>query len=265
MQRHRRIPRIILPIALGALVLPGAHAHAAGDALAAAINANNVTELAALATSAPTAAQRSLAEGALLALRHRDSTAIAELLPVTRSRATRTVRAQAYLVLANVYIVQQRYRDCYVAIHSALELSPHSVQFSGRQTMAFTRALRSIPPMQTLHAASGSLPLRRDRAGMIRIRVKIGSPPQEAVLDTGANFSTISTSAAKRTGVRIDKLTHLARVIFIRTGLTITPGHPTENRQTLSRRFDCHTRSRGLTARHTNTCMDTEAKAELIA
>jgi hypothetical protein len=69
--------------------------------------------------------------------------------------------------------------------------------------MAFTRALRSIQPMQILHPAAGSLPFRRDRAGMIRVHVKIDGRPQEAVLDTGANFSTISASAAKRTGVRL--------------------------------------------------------------
>ena len=203
MQPNGRIPRIALSVALWAVSLPGAYAHAAPDALAAAIGANDVTVLTTLAASAPTAVQRSVAEGALLALRHRDSRAIAELIPVTRSRATRDVRAQAYLVLANVYLLQQRYRESYAAIHSALELSPRSVQFSDRQTMAFTRALRSIPPMQTLHAASGSLPFRRDRAGMIRVRVKIGARTQEAVLDTGANFSTISASAARRTGLRI--------------------------------------------------------------
>ena len=203
MQPHGRIPRALLPIALWALNLSGAHAHAAPDALAAAIGANDVTVLTTLAASAPTASQRSLAEGALLALRHRDIRAIAELMPVTRSRATRTVRAQAYLVLANVYLRQQRYRDCYAAIHSALELSPHSVHSGDRQTMAFTRALRLVPPMRIVHVASGSLPFRRDRAGMIRVHLKIGAHAQEAVLDTGANFSTISVSAAKRTGVRM--------------------------------------------------------------
>lgn len=172
-------------------------------ALVGAIRANDITTLESIARGTAPPEQRALAHGTVLALRRDDAQAIAALQPMSRAPTDPTLRANALLVLASVYLREGRYRDCYDDIHSALELSPRSVHSGERQAMAFARALRSIPPMQILHAASGSLPFRRDRAGLIRVRVNIGARTQEAVLDTGANFSTISASTAQRAGVRM--------------------------------------------------------------
>ena len=142
-------------IALIGLALARAHASFASETVVSAVNAINVAALESLSTSAPTASQRALAGGALLALRREDSKAIAKLTPLAKSRAKRAVRATAYLVLSDVYCRDQRYLACYSAIHIALELSPASVDGAYRQAMEFARAISSTSPA-CKYCASGA-------------------------------------------------------------------------------------------------------------
>lgn len=53
--------------------------------------------------------------------------------------------------------------------------------------------------------ARGTVPTARDKAGLVRAVVTINERTQDAVLDTGANLSVISASAAKRLKLRILK------------------------------------------------------------
>ncbi|MES3045594.1 retropepsin-like aspartic protease [Sphingomonas faeni] len=48
-----------------------------------------------------------------------------------------------------------------------------------------------------------SIPTMRDKAGLVRAAVVISGLTQNAILDTGANLSVMSASAAKRLGLRI--------------------------------------------------------------
>ncbi|MHB1871409.1 MAG: hypothetical protein ACYCT1_11235 [Steroidobacteraceae bacterium] len=135
MAPHRWNYMISTRIALLSLTLICARASVASESVVSAVNAINVAALESLSTSAPTAPQKLLATGALLALRHEDAKAIAMLMPVARSPGARSVRATAYLVLSDVYCRNQRYLACYSAIHVAHELSPESVNMAYRQTM----------------------------------------------------------------------------------------------------------------------------------
>jgi predicted aspartyl protease len=183
--------------------VPAALAIAAPDPVVAAIDANDVTALETLAKSATTAHQRSLAAGALLALHHEDTLAIAALKPLIRSGASPQVRASAYLVLSKVFLVDQRYRDSYSAIRAALRVSPHSVGFTDLQTMAFVRLLSNAKPMRVVRESPGSLPITRDQAGLLRVPVKIDGQTRHAIADTGAAFSTMSASTAKAVGLQM--------------------------------------------------------------
>jgi predicted aspartyl protease len=193
----------LLSTALIALTLLGAPANAAADRLMAAIHANNITALEALARSAANPLQRSLAAGTVLALRAENAAAIARLKAVVHSPAPGALRAMAYIELASVYIRAGRYGASYSALRAATRLSPHSMNFSDRQTMAFAHALAAVKPMRQARAASGSLRIRWDKAGLPRVPIDIDGQRQYAVLDTGAGFSTISASAAKRAGIRM--------------------------------------------------------------
>lgn len=195
--------RYLTATAIIGLALASVCANADPARLLAAFNANDVIALEALSGSAATPQERKLATGAVLALRRQDAAAVAMLTPVSRSTASPEVRATAYLALASVDLRDGRYRDCYAAIRTASRLSPRSVNASERQTMAFVRALAAVKPMRLLRFASGTLAITRDKAGLSRVPVRIDGYTEDAVLDTGANFSTISASAAKRAGIRM--------------------------------------------------------------
>lgn len=201
MRLHLRNGANVAAAALLSLTLLGAYASAAPESVVAAVDANNVAALETLSRSGATAQQRGLAAGALLALRHEDGKAAALLIPVTRSMASRAVRATAYLGLAEVYLRDQRYRACYSAFRAALQLSPRSFDLEKRQDMASCQALAKVKPMQVVRETPGSLPITRDMVDLIRVPVKIDGVQHKAVVDTGAGFSTISASAAKSAGI----------------------------------------------------------------
>lgn len=210
MGSHRRYHVISSSLALVGLTLICARASSASESVVAAVNAIDVTALETLSTSAPTAPQRTLAAGALLALRHKDAKAIATLIPVARSTGHRAVCATAYLVLSDVYCRDQHYRACYSAIHVALQLSPASVNMAYRQAMVFAHAISGVKPMELVRETPGSLPITDETAGVIRVPIKIDGHRSGAMLDTGAAFSTVSLSVATRFG--IEMLGHSARV-----------------------------------------------------
>lgn len=210
MRSHRQNGAIFATAALIGFTLLGARASAVPESVVAAVNANNVTVLEALSKSAPTAQQTSLAAGALLALHHEDAEAVAMLIPVTHSTASRVLRATAYLALSDVYSRDQRYRACYSAIRAASQLSPNSINLGYRQSMAFAQALAGVKPMQMVRETPGSLPITEEKAGVIRVRIEIDGHRRGALVDTGASFSTISASIAKRSG--IETLSHAASV-----------------------------------------------------
>lgn len=69
---------------------------------------------------------------------------------------------------------------------------------------ALPALLADAPPQSLEHAPRRArLPLRRDEAGLPRVQASINGQRQEMVLDTGANLSVLSASAARRLGVRV--------------------------------------------------------------
>lgn len=193
---------------LASAVLVGVTLFAAGACAApapvlSAVNSDDITALEALARSARTMPQRNLAEGALLALRHRDHRALVTLIRVARSRASRTVRATADVTLAGVYLRDQRYAACYRAVRTAARLSAASVDLGTRQNMAICHVLAAVKPMRLVRETPGRLPVTRDRAGLMRVPVTIDGRRYDGVVDTGANMSTVSASTAQRAGIRV--------------------------------------------------------------
>jgi predicted aspartyl protease len=71
------------------------------------------------------------------------------------------------------------------------------------QLRALVGLLALVPPMQVVAAAGMEVPTRRDIAGLLRASAQIGGVEQSAVLDTGANLSTISASTAARLHLRM--------------------------------------------------------------
>lgn len=199
----RRAPYLLASVALLALLLFGGYARAASGPVIAAIKTNNIKALEGLSNSAKTAQEKSLATGVLMALRHQDAKAITVLTSITHSTAKPAVRAAAYLTLSNIFLRTQRYRTCYSAIRTALQLSAQSVDQDYRQTMVFAQALQHINTMRVVYERPGSLPVTDINENVIRVPITIDGHHGGGMLDTGANFSAISTSVAKRFGLQM--------------------------------------------------------------
>lgn len=192
--------RAKLVMLLGVIAL-SARANAAPKPVVAAVNSNDVTALETLSKSAPTAEERSLASGSLLALRHEDAKAIAMLTVISRSEAPRDVRATAYVVLSGVYLRDQRYRECDSAVLSAARLSGPSAQGDNRQSIA--QAPIGVKPMRVVHEAPGAVPITKASESIIRVPIEINDHRRGVMVDTGASFSAISASVAKRVGITL--------------------------------------------------------------
>ncbi|WP_223494476.1 retropepsin-like aspartic protease family protein [Stenotrophomonas indicatrix] len=74
----------------------------------------------------------------------------------------------------------------------------------GSQTLAtLAAALASAPPQRVQQFTPAPTAFARDKVGLPRASVFINGRAQESVLDTGANLSVISASAAQRLGLQI--------------------------------------------------------------
>jgi hypothetical protein len=91
-----------------------------------------------------------------------------------------------------------RLRDLLIATGPSQKLSEIS------QTYAVASLLGDVPAQKLLRLGTGkAFPTWRDKVGLTRTRVAINGIQQEVVLDTGANLSVITQSAAKKLGLRM--------------------------------------------------------------
>lgn len=171
--------------------------------VSAATAANDLVALETLAKSAATADERTLAQGAALALRHKDAAAIALLEPLAAGSAAKDVRDEAWSSLAAIYLRQGRFADVVKASEASEALRGGPLSRDEAQTLDFAKSLSGVVPMAVLHKASGGVPVKRDMAGLMRIDVGVNGQTVDAIVDSGAGFSTLSESAAKKFGVRL--------------------------------------------------------------
>jgi hypothetical protein len=73
------------------------------------------------------------------------------------------------------------------------------------QSRGVAMALRDERPQSTVKPAAGRIPLGTNMLGLTTAPVLVDGHAEQAVLDTGANLSTLSASAAKALGVRLLK------------------------------------------------------------
>jgi hypothetical protein len=87
------------------------------------------------------------------------------------------------------------------ALQAADAISP--LDAPARQAMAFADALRGAPRITREDMETGRIPLSRDMAELPRAEASINGRAQEAVLDTGAAYSTVTESTAEKLGLAI--------------------------------------------------------------
>lgn len=64
-------------------------------------------------------------------------------------------------------------------------------------------ALTAVPPQQILFDEASSIPWKRDKMGLMTVPVRAGLETMDFIFDTGANFSTISETYARKMGMEI--------------------------------------------------------------
>jgi len=200
--------RSLLLVSIAAAVLLSANAARADTpSLAAALDARDPLALKALAAQSDHPDQATLARGSLEALSRLDDAAIRDLeASATTSSLGADLRRTALNELANLWLRQGRFADAKAAFESANTFGPDPNPAHARdnaQSLDFARVAAHTPAMTASAVTPGSLPITRDMAQLARADVVIGSSTENAVLDTGANYSTITEGAARRVGVHV--------------------------------------------------------------
>lgn len=191
-------------LALAAFAAPGA---AQAQDLAAAVRTGDPVALAAL-TGAGSAPEARLARAALAALNNDDAEALPGLRAAARSgRLAPELRLGAYQALASVYLRQGRFAEAAAAMRAGAALGVTQAPERAHayaQAQSFADALSDAAPMRAATPAAGEITLTRDLAQLLRADVAINdAAPVQAVVDTGAAFSTIASSVAERLGLRL--------------------------------------------------------------
>ncbi len=126
-------------------------------------------------------------------------------------KASSPLRAAVALhALADDYVKAYRYNDAISAYEDLLHhFAGHLDKAERQSTTDDYRAvflLKDAPPQTISFAGSVDLPLRRNSAlDTLDTVLTVNSVAQSWILDTGANFSTVSASFAKRIGAKLLK------------------------------------------------------------
>jgi predicted aspartyl protease len=187
-----------------ALLLLFGAAYAAPAPVVAASDNNDVLLLERLSASAASADERALANGVALALRNRAESARAVLEPLAaRAAADRDIRAMALMSLSNMALLQGRYGEAYRAWATAKALLSRAFTTEENQTMDLADVLSAMPPMAVERMASGSVLVTRDLAKLPRVPFSVGGVSVNAIFDSGAGFSTVNETTARRLGLEM--------------------------------------------------------------
>lgn len=151
--------------------------------------------------------EAALARAVLAASYREDAAAIRGLSAAARDMGLAPVlRLGAWQTLTGVYLRQGRFADASAAMAAADALGvaqDGDTASAFAQARVFAAALVNEAPMQARVASEGRVALTRDLARLMRANVSINGGAQEAVLDTGAAYSTVSQSGALRLGLRM--------------------------------------------------------------
>lgn len=180
-----------------ALSLASAWADSAG--LQQALVANDVLRLEQLAHRP--GEQGALARAVALSLRHRDAEARPTLERMAASRLPVAERAAALQELSALLTRQGHYGAAARALDDADRL--HPLDAEAQQARAFVAALAELPPMTVEPGPRARLAITRDAAGLARVDASAEGQAQQFVVDTGAAFSTVTESTARRLGLRL--------------------------------------------------------------
>lgn len=112
------------------------------------------------------------------------------------------IRALAWEIAATAAFADGDYRRAAAAARERLGL-PTDDGEGIAQLYGIAAALAGAPLQSVVDRGPGRVPTHRDVAGLLRTTVTVNGREQEAVIDTGANLSVLSASAARRLGIHL--------------------------------------------------------------
>ena len=99
------------------------------------------------------------------------------------------------------YGIAARAANAGSSLAARLEQSREAAELA--QTAAVSALLALLPPQKLVSGTAHAVPATRDPAGLMRVPAAINGSPLDMIVDTGANLSVLSTSAAQKLGLRI--------------------------------------------------------------
>lgn len=187
-------------VALVASVVLAAQAHADPARLRAAITAMDIEALR-RESAAEAEEVRKLAAAIEQSWKRHDGVAAVQMAEAAVVQTDPSLKAAGYLALMSLLTRRGEFAAAARAGMDADAIEP--LNSSARQAQVFVQALAGVPPTRALGDPSGVAPIQRDLAGLMRADIRVGVESVGAILDTGANFSTVNESTAKRLGLRM--------------------------------------------------------------
>ncbi len=195
---RRMFSKAVLAVVLAlAIALPAA---ATPASLRAAIDAVDLDALHREAAKG-TPEERKLATAVELAWTGSDMAAVDAIAAAADSMTTPELKAEALWQLFNIRMRRGEFSEAIKAGRAAQALAP--AVDSARQALAFIEPLANVGPTRAQGEGRGRAPITRDAVGLLRADISGNGAAVGAVLDTGANFSTATETAAKALGLRM--------------------------------------------------------------
>jgi predicted aspartyl protease len=117
-----------------------------------------------------------------------------------RLREAATRRQDLEMLAAN-YAAAARHGEAWERVPGAAE-DPEFADH--QQTTVIARQLKDVKPVQVRGSIKQqTAPTTKDKIGLTRMVISVGGHDQDAVIDTGASFSVVSASAARRLGLEL--------------------------------------------------------------
>jgi len=201
-----------LSVLMCGLALAGAPAFAAdsgpeaADAPFVAAESGDLAPLEAGRQSLAAPAAKALAEARLHAARFDADAAELDLRRYFTLRDADAYRqAQAWSIAEEIAFAKGDYAAAAKASGRALDYLPKDDwrRPETAQTRGLETVLSGAPPQTLAGGQPKPVPVKRDKAGLMEADVSIDGLVQSAVLDSGADISTLTASAAKRLDVRL--------------------------------------------------------------
>jgi predicted aspartyl protease len=157
-----------------------------------------------------TPADLAVFRGVLANRQNQNAASIALLVPVVGRLDPVADSAHFRLVLttlADDYTKTYRYRDAVGALTRLERQSPASMSADDLRDLqngaAVRDLLRDAPRQRAVVSRPFAVGLRRDTIGLREVPVRVGPDSSWWIFDTGANFSTITESTARRLGLHV--------------------------------------------------------------